>query len=84
MTQEELERLRDKFVKDPDWKLMESFIFETLDFKTELDDIEIGDRDGQVVLADIMANQQLKKKYEALQSAFASIKRDPVKKPVFK
>lgn len=70
-----------KFVNDPEWHEMESFILEHLDVNVDVRDIDTA-KDSAVIVGQVVARQEQAKAVLKLIDAFKGIRNyDPEKKP---
>lgn len=70
-----------KFVLDPEWVIMQEFIFAFFERSSSIDDINTK-LDSSVVHAEVIARQQIKNSLDNLKASFDSVKPDVERKRV--
>lgn len=65
--------LIEKFIQDPDWKIIEEFIIEFFDNDTSIQSIDT-DKGSDVVHAQVIAKQQIDETIKKLMTHFESAK----------
>lgn len=70
-----------KFIKDPEWHLMEKFIMEHFEGETNIDSIDVSNS-PETVCAEVIARQRISKDLADLKASFDNVRTGKVNRKV--